>query len=128
MESSTQYKGYELYKNDDLTFMVIETEPRQYQNMQITTLQYYTLYDDIAYNFNLHSFVGDLTPAMKTTMKSVIDTVSIGDGTAAPVQQKSTVYRLGETVGKILGLLLIVGLIAGVVYFIRKKKKDPDVL
>ncbi len=125
---STVYKGYELYEKGDLTFMVMETEPRQYQNIQITTLQYYTLYEDTAYNFNLHSFVDGITPAMKTTMKSIIDSVSIGDEVTEPVAGKSTAYRLGETLGKILGLLLIVALIAGVVYFIRKKKKDPDVL
>ena len=137
-----KYKSYEIKQQGDVSYMVMETEPRDQEGLKITSLQYYTVIDSKAYNFTLHALNHELTPEMKDTLAKIVSTVNFtGTGTGTTSndedtqaessddnkQTKSSVFSSSSSLFLYGGIALGVILLAGIVIFLLEKKKDPEV-
>lgn len=120
------YTGYETYKTDQASFIVLNLEQNSNAG-QVYGKQYYTTVNGQAIYITLYSYVGEISAETEDMLKGIINSVTFEEIKDKPTEDITLMERLTEMITLktlVIGGVVVVG--AGIILIIFGLRKGKD--
>ena len=125
--NGVEYTGYETYKNDQASFIVLDLIQNSSEG-QVYGKQYYTIVNGQAIYITLHSYVGEISADTSEMFKGIIDSVKFEEILEKPSEgfmEKLTGMITLKTL-VIGGVVVVLGGIILIVIGLRRRNDDDE--
>lgn len=122
-----EYTGYETYKNDQGSFIVLDLIQNSSAG-QVYGKQYYTIVNGQAIYITLHSYVGEISEDASAMFKGVVDSVKFEEILEKPSEGFMTKVTGMITLKTLViaGVVVILGGIILIIIGLKRRNKDDD--